>query len=202
MPIYSVYAFGVPSLARTIEDPKVKSKGRWATCPIPGYWVTTPDGKKIVNRRSVNLASWSQGVSNHSKKRELACCLAAYNTAPDSLIKAELAPATWHDPCRYNAVGVNAPKELRDVRGPVLDYFEESASIFTPMVQSMLGATEYNVTLSKNLHAAMIGTIDAVKALENTVKQWEEITERYGREKQIKSWLALKSFYPTTVLPW
>ncbi|MEM3003992.1 MAG: extracellular solute-binding protein, partial [Candidatus Bathyarchaeia archaeon] len=196
----AIFSFGAPSLARVLQDEKAASRGKWDTYPIPGYWITGPDGKKILNRRSVNLASWSLCVNNHGKKRDLAVCLAAYFADPDVLVDAMVAPGTWHDPCRYNAVGPNAPARLKDVRGPVLTAFEENATIMAPMLSGIRGATEYNVTLSKNLHAAMTGSIDTVKALETTEQQWEEATERLGREKQIEAWREIKKYYPTTTL--
>ncbi|MEM4251300.1 MAG: extracellular solute-binding protein [Candidatus Bathyarchaeia archaeon] len=196
----AVFGISSPSAARIFEDPKAVSRGKWDTYPIPGYVIDGPDGKKILNRRSVNLASWSVCVNNHSKKRDLAVCLAAFFADPDMLVEAMIAPGTWHDPCRYNAVGPNAPARLKDVRGPVLTAFEENATIMAPMLSGIRGATEYNVTLSKNLHAAMTGSIDTVKALETTEQQWEEATERLGREKQIEAWREIKKYYPTTTL--
>jgi|GEM_PF-993254 multiple sugar transport system substrate-binding protein len=188
-----------PSFANIIQDPKAVSKDKWDTAPVPGWYVDGPTGK-ILNRRSVNLASWCLAVSNHSKKRDLACCLAAYMADPWVLLTGILQPGTWHDPSRYCHVGLGAPAILRERRGPLLSYFEENASVLTPMVTGLIAATEYNVSASKNLHAAMVGTMDPVKALETTEKQWEEITERVGRQKQIEAWKELKKWYPTTVI--
>ncbi|MGQ9543402.1 MAG: extracellular solute-binding protein [Candidatus Bathyarchaeia archaeon] len=189
-----------PSFANLIQVEGAASRNKWDTAPVPGWYVDGPDGKKILNRRSVNLASWSLAVSNHSKKRDLACCLAVYMADPWILLEGILQPGTWHDMSRYCHVGLAAPAKLKDRRGPLLSYFEENASVLTPMVTGLIAATEYNVTLSKNLHAAMVGTMDPVKALETTEKQWEEITNRVGREKQIAAWKELKKWYPTTVI--
>jgi multiple sugar transport system substrate-binding protein len=196
----AIFGISSPSAARIFEDPKAVSRGKWDTYPIPGYNIDGPGGTKILNRRSVNLASWSLCVSNYSKKRDLAVCLATFFADPDMLVEAMIAPGTWHDPCRYNAVGPNAPARLKDVRGPVLTAFEENATIMAPMLSGIRGATEYNVTLSKNLHAAMTGSVDTAKALETTEQQWEEATERLGREKQIEAWREIKKFYPTVTI--
>jgi len=196
----AIFSFGAPSLGGVINNPKAASRGKWDTYPIPGYWVTGPDGNKILNRRSVNLASWSICVSNHSKKRDLAVCLASYFADPDTLVLAMTAPGTWHDMCRYNAVGPNAPAKLREVKGPVVTAFEANATILAPMLSGIRGATEYNVTLSKNLHAAITGSADIVKALEDTAKAWEETTDRLGRATQIEGWKQLKKYYPTITI--
>jgi hypothetical protein len=68
------------------------------------------------------------------------------------------------------------------------------------MLSGIRGATEYNVTLSKNLHAAITGSIDIVNALETTSKQWEETTDRLGRSTQIEGWKQIKKYYPTITL--
>jgi len=196
----TVFTLCSGSIARIFEDPNAVSRGKWNTYPVPGYWVTGPDGGKILNRRSVNLASWSVCVSNYSKKRDLACCLAAFFSDPEMLIEAMITPGTWHDPSRYNHVGLDAPARLKEARGAILTAFLENASIMSPMLAGIGGATEYNVTISKNLHTAMLGSIDAVKALETTEKQWEEVTERLGRERQIEAWKEVKKFYPTITI--
>ena len=196
----TVFCIGSPSSARVAEDPKAASRGKWNTYPIPGYRITGPDGKEILNRRSVNLASWSLCVNNNSRKKELGVCLASYFADPDVLVDAMVAGGTWHDPCRYNAVGPNAPARLKDVRGPVLNAFLDNAEIMAPMLAGMLGATEYNVTLSKNLHAAMVGSMDPESALKTTEDQWNEVTERLGKEKQLEAWKVVKKYYPTITI--
>ncbi|WP_455368814.1 extracellular solute-binding protein [[Eubacterium] cellulosolvens] len=195
-----VLTIGAPSTARVAEDPQAASRGKWNTYPIPGYRIPGPDGKEVLNRRSVNLASWSLCVSNYSKKKELAVCLASFFADPDILVDAMIAPGTWHDPTRYSHVGPNAPARLKDVRGPVLNAFLDNAEILAPMLAGIRGSTEYNVTLSKNLHAAQVGSMDVITALETTEQQWEEITDRLGRDLQIEGWREVKKFYPTITI--
>jgi multiple sugar transport system substrate-binding protein len=193
----TAFILSAPSTARVIQDPGAESRDKWNTAPIPGYWIDGPGGEKILNRRSVNLASWSLCVSNYSKKRDLAVCAGAFFSDPENLVDAMCAAGTWHDPTRYSHVGPNAPERLKDLRGPVLNAFEDNATIMAPMLQGVLGATEYNVTLSKNLHAAMLGSIDILEALETTEGIWNEITERLGKQTQTDAWRELKKFYPS-----
>ncbi|MEM3430837.1 MAG: extracellular solute-binding protein [Nitrososphaerota archaeon] len=186
-----------PSMSNTIQSPQAKSKDKWDSAPPCGWMVDGPGGKKILNRRGVLLANWCLAVNNHSKKKELAACAAVYFADPEKLVTAVTTPATWHDMSRYHMVGANADPRVVTARGPLLTGYEAAAELLTPMVSQMRGATEYNVSLSKNLHAAMSGTMDVVKALETTEKQWEELTERLGREKQLAGWLQLKKLYST-----
>ncbi len=204
---YSIFAEGraafilsAPSTSRVIQDPKAASRNNWNTAPIPGHIVDGPGGEKLLNRRSVNLASWSLCVSNYSKKKDLAMCAGAFFSDPDMLVEAMCAAGTWHDPTRYSHVGPDAPAKLKDLRGPVLNAFLPNAEILQPMLQGILGATEYNVTLSKNLHGAMLGSVDNATALGDANKAWNEITDRMGKSKQLAAWRELKKFYPTIVL--
>jgi multiple sugar transport system substrate-binding protein len=189
-----------PSAANKYNDEASVSRGKWITDVIPGWYVEGPDGKEVLLRRSVQGAGWVSSVNNHSKKKELAVLFAQYLTDPQKLILAHLAPASWHDPCRYNAVGESAPTELKDNRGPLLPPFEKNASIVTPVVSGIRGATEYNTVLSKNLHAAMLGTTDPATALEDTAEKWQDISERLGKDKQIEDWLKYKKWYPTVLI--
>ena len=189
-----------PSAANTYNQETSVSRGKWITDVVPGWMVEGPDGNEILLRRSVQGAGWITSVNNHSKKKELAVAFTQYLTDPQKLMSAYLAPSGWHDPCRYNAVGEDAPPELKDNRGPLLPPFEKNASIVTPVISGIRSATEYNTVLSKNLHAAMVGDIDVATALEDSADKWQEITERLGKEQQIEDWRAYKKWYPTVIV--
>lgn len=50
------------------------------------------------------------------------------------------------------------------------------------------GTEEYWRALDQNLSETMIGRLDPKKALERTAKEWDEITDRRGREEQLKQY--------------
>lgn len=51
------------------------------------------------------------------------------------------------------------------------------------------GTEEYTDSLGRNIITYLSGRIPTAKgALDKTAKEWNEITERLGREKQIKYW--------------
>jgi multiple sugar transport system substrate-binding protein len=52
------------------------------------------------------------------------------------------------------------------------------------------GTFEYWDILDKNLSAAMSGGISAKEALDNTAQTWEQITDRIGRDSQLKDYQA------------
>ena len=52
------------------------------------------------------------------------------------------------------------------------------------------GTFEYWDILDKNLSAAMAGGISAQEALDNTAQSWEQVTDRIGRDSQLKDYQA------------
>jgi multiple sugar transport system substrate-binding protein len=50
------------------------------------------------------------------------------------------------------------------------------------------GAEEYWRALDQNLSETMIGRLKPKEALERTAKEWDEITDRRGREDQLKQY--------------
>jgi multiple sugar transport system substrate-binding protein len=58
------------------------------------------------------------------------------------------------------------------------------------------GSFEYWDILDKNLSAAMSGSKSAQQALDDTAVAWEAVTERVGRDKQLKDYQAAIGFKP------
>ncbi len=56
------------------------------------------------------------------------------------------------------------------------------------------GTFEYWDILDKNLSATMSGELTAQEALDNTAATWEQITDRLGRDKQLKDYQAAIGF--------
>ncbi len=66
-------------------------------------------------------------------------------------------------------------------------------TFFAPTTLTYLripGTFEYWDILDKNLSAAMSGTKNAKQALDDTAQAWEGVTERIGRDKQLKDYQA------------
>ncbi len=61
---------------------------------------------------------------------------------------------------------------------------------------SLRSAAEYADVLNVNIQAAVAGQIDAKTALEKTAAKWQEITDRLGREEQLKAWQPEIKGYP------
>jgi multiple sugar transport system substrate-binding protein len=190
-----------PSLSNMNNNPEIsKIIGKWSAEVIPGHKVKGPDDKEIILRRSVQGAGWGILVSDYSKMKDFAALWALWFTSPEKSSIAVSYPASWMDPTRYNHVGPNADERVMKARGPILQNFEQNASMCAPVVSGIRGCFEYNTTLSRNLHATMSGTMDPTECMERTAEEWNDITERIGREKQVEAWKDFMKTYPTTII--
>jgi len=70
-----------------------------------------------------------------------------------------------------------------------------------PAGTGLPGDTEYIQALNKNLLSAAKGKLTAKEAMEQTAQEWEAITEKYGREKQIRYWRAFIKNFPRESFP-
>ncbi len=80
---------------------------------------------------------------------------------------------------------------------PTQEFLDAAAAViangFPEMV--MPGTGEYLDALQGELHAFVNGTGDAKEALDRAAARWQEITDRYGREKQIAAWNEVRAAY-------
>jgi multiple sugar transport system substrate-binding protein len=65
-----------------------------------------------------------------------------------------------------------------------------------PPVAAIHGATAYTQALDQNLQKALTKQSSAEKAMADTAAAWEKITNRHGREKQIKALKASQEAWP------
>jgi len=194
--------YNFPSAANMYNDPQASNiVGRYTVDVVPGAYIEGPGGKEILLRRTVQGAGWSIPVSNYSKMKDFAALYAMWLTSPEKAVIASSAKASWMDPCRYNQLGPNADPREQAARGArTLEVTLTSAQITVPVICGVRGGFEYNTTLSRNLHAAQLGTMDAAECMERTAEEWDEITDRIGREEQVAAWIDYMKYYPTAIL--
>jgi multiple sugar transport system substrate-binding protein len=60
------------------------------------------------------------------------------------------------------------------------------------------GDDEYIAVLNQQLWRAAKGELSAAVAMEKTAEAWNRITDRYGRDKQIRYWRQIRELYPNT----
>jgi len=79
----------------------------------------------------------------------------------------------------------DAYPRILNARGAIIPPYLKNASIAVPVVGGGIrGGNEYATTLSRNIHAAMQGTMDATESMERTSKEWDEITDRIGERSK------------------
>ncbi len=117
-------------------------------------------------------------------------------TSPEVVIDASVTPGSWADPCRYNQVGTYPdPKQKAAFPADLLLLFEAATEECAPQF-SFPSAFEYHLALDKNLNRSAVGEISAEEAMQQTEENWEEITERVGRDKQKELWIYEKLKFP------
>jgi multiple sugar transport system substrate-binding protein len=84
----------------------------------------------------------------------------------------------------FLAVGWNEA-DVRAYLGAYYDNFQ--ATTFMPFLR-LNGTPEYRETLDKGLSAAFSGQKTAQEALEDVAKEWDAITDRIGRDEQLKAY--------------
>jgi multiple sugar transport system substrate-binding protein len=185
----NIYAtFGWPSLIKYSNMSKEmggfsKIRGKHMTAKVPGRKLK--DG--TILRPCRNTFAWLYMVSRYSRNQEIAYLYSQWMNSPR--ISAKILPVKggYFDPYRYN----HLTKEVMLLYSP---YWEEArdALIFNinnsyPEIQ-IRGGAEYMTRLDENVVACYQGMKKPEKALKEVEKQWEAITERYGREQQKEAW--------------
>jgi multiple sugar transport system substrate-binding protein len=99
------------------------------------------------------------------------------------------------DPYRYNHMTEELlsgydPEHWQEVKEALMINSQNSY----PEI-ALKGGEEYMSTLDKNVIAAFQGVKKPEQALKETAEQWEDITERFGREEQKNQWNFLISCY-------
>ncbi|WP_031385531.1 ABC transporter substrate-binding protein [Desulfonatronum thiodismutans] len=138
------------------------------------------------------LFCWGYGyaVSRYSANPELAYAYAQWMTSPT--ISADAIPylGGYSDPYRRNHM--LAPTQ-RLVDTYSVEYLQ---TLYDNMVNTvpdfcLPGGFEYQDALDREVNACMTGSKRPKQALDDAARAFERITRRVGREKVLKSWLAL-----------
>ena len=200
-----VFSWGdVGSLCQDEERSKIKGVCGSAILPTSdvhwdhenGKWVETSDPQPVGNTTG---GSWHGVVSAFSENPEAAYSfLSLMAIKPVSVWNANngwtgvdpgyfyqflepLGEAKLED---YVKAGWNA-EDVKEYTAAYHDNFT-APTILTYL--RIRGAPEYWDIMDKNLSAAMSGQKTAEEALSDTAKTWEEITDRLGREDQLKAY--------------
>jgi multiple sugar transport system substrate-binding protein len=179
-------AFG--ALAKFVNDPSVSDVvGQFSDAPMPGTMV---NGELI--RRSIFAFGNSLAVWAHSEHPEQAYLFAQWITSPEMSARMTAQPG-FSEPYRLTDVHDEAVREL--YTPSVMDNWIDVVEITAPEIM-LRGAQEYGAALDRNVMAAFVGSISPEEAMANTAREWNDTTDRLGREEQAEAWQFLKQMYP------
>lgn len=169
-----------PAAGKNVSDPKTsKTVGKWGYTTVPGYLV-----KGKPNPRTMSAPGYGLVVNSHSKKnKEAAYLWAQWYTSPENLILADRNPSGNTDVVEKSVFRNPAMRKIFPGAGPYLDAQEANLkqAVPDPIIP---GYTEYTQALEIEISNFMTGKKSAKQALDAAAKQWDKITDSFGREQQ------------------
>lgn len=176
--------------AKIFNSPHSKVREKYIAVSMPGTQVGN-----IVNRRTTLIYGNNLVIPHTAENKELAFLFAMWLTDPDISELALSEKGGFADPYRANHF---ESESIQATYGKhVLDVALKEIPVTVPAGTGLPGDREYIAALNKNLFLAAKGEQSAQEAMRVTAQEWDQITERYGREQQIKYWLKMKALFPT-----
>ena len=164
-----------------VENPP---KPQLGVAMIPGV---EKDGK--LYQYTIVDAAWVVSVVKGSKNPEAAYTVIKFITGPEASLENVMAPTdfmpdTGHDPYRYSHIHSYRFRKLKPHAVPLLDAYAEALEKGFPLLK-IPGAFEYLDKLDLGISKYLAGEIMSAKeALDGVAKEWEQITDKLGRDKQ------------------
>jgi multiple sugar transport system substrate-binding protein len=114
-------------------------------------------------------------------------------TDPDNAVRSVLANGIA-DPYRYSSLGDERVRALYTPQA--IEVLKTELAAVAPSGTGLPGDSEYLGALSNNIWLAASGKLTSKAAMDKTAREWEAITDRLGRARQIAHWQAFKKLYP------
>jgi len=169
--------------ARVLNAEGSPLRGRFMAVPMPGVL----HGERLVRRTTVIYGN-NLVIPRTATNPRLAFLYAMWLTDPDVSARSIVVPGGFADPYRWSHV---RDPRIAGVYGTAsLEVFVREWNFALPPGTGLPGDGEYLAALDRNLTAAARGESTPQQAMAATARAWEAITERYGREAQIRHWLA------------
>jgi multiple sugar transport system substrate-binding protein len=153
-----------------------------------GAWVEEANPAPFIA-----FGGWIISVAAESDAKEAALDFAAFMAAPEMVNKLAVMPDTGINPSRFS--------QLENVQMWIdAGFDEESANDYLDAIMNTInhpnavldlritGSAEYLQTLDVEISRAVAGEISPQEALDNVATQWDEITDRLGRESQLEQY--------------
>jgi len=171
-----------------LNSPQSPMRGRMIYGPTPGGKV----GGELLATPYFNWG-WSFVVSATSAQKELAYLFALFAVTPEMSTLAVRQADGFFDPYRkehYSDPGVEDAYSK-----PFLKVHRASLDGAIPDFY-LKGQSDYFQALGRGLDRALQGEVPPKIALSRVAQQWQLITSRAGRERQIQRWARLRQKYP------
>lgn len=166
-------------------------KGKFVAAPMPGQLV----GRRLV-RRTQFMYGNNLVVPSSAPNKLLGFLYAMWLTDPDNASRSVAANGIA-DPYRYNSL---RDDKVRAMYLPqTLDVLRGELEYAAPSGTGLPGDSEYLGALSHNIWLAARGDLSPRQAMNKTAREWDAITERYGRASQIAHWRAFRKLYPVAL---
>lgn len=160
---------------------------------VAGEWVTPESGS---NRAPfIAFGGWIIGVAAESDVKEAALDFAAYMADPEMVKQLAVTGGTGINPARFSQfealdLWVNAgfdEESAVDYLDAILTGINHPNAVLDLRIT---GSAEYLQTLDVEIARAVAGEVTPQEALDNVAAQWNEITERLGKEAQLEQYRA------------
>ncbi len=164
-----------------------------------------PGGDRYWDYRSgewveeVNIApfiafgGWIIGVSANSQVKEAALDFAAFMARPELVKQLAVTPDTGINPSRYSQLEdidlwLNAGFDREGAEDYLAAIRETIAHPNAVLDLRIRGSAEYMNVLDTEISRALANEIAPQEALDNVAAAWQEITDRLGREEQLRQY--------------
>ena len=141
-------------------------------------------------QRVKDIGGWIIGVAADSDVKEAALDFAAFMAAPDMVKKLAVTGGTGINPARFSQFeALDLWTQAGFDEASATDYLDAILSgINDPnavLDLRITGSAEYLQTLDVEIARAIAGEASPQEAMDNVAAQWNEISDRLGREAQL-----------------
>lgn len=182
------------ALAKMLNLESSPVKGKFMCALMPGTVVKD----KLIRRTSFIYGN-NVVISNSSKQKELGLLFALWISDPDISTRSITVTTGIADPYRFNHL--KDPRVQSIYTKQALESLAQHAKIAVPAGTGLPGDNEYITALNKCLWAAAKGELTSQEAMDKTAEQWDQITNKFGRAKQIRYWRSFRKKFPQKAFP-
>lgn len=136
---------------------------------------------------------WNYTVPSGSARAEVGYLFSLFACSPSMSTLAVRQPDGYFDPFR---VSHYEDSKIRSTYStPFLNTHAEAMQRCLPDCY-IGGQSDYFASLARYVAIATEGKLSPLEALRTTARQWQQITARRGRDRQIQSWHSVRGSYP------